>query len=507
MIIKGNRAQLGSGSSATSNVKAPCLAPVEQSRAGNKNTDVWVHEARQKGCRLLDIPENPLDLQMCEPTVLNSTDIKVEVHYHRHLIPRRSRQFSHVQSRGEERRGRDQPMTTETHLLEMLGHGAPMLEVLNALCNFLDTQAPGSISTVFLLDNDGMRLRPVAGPNAPKAWKKEIDNLEEGPYAGFCSAIEGQGRALTAGDITSDPLFVVHREAALREGLRMASFRPILTIEKEILGALALSYPQHTHWPTPDAETIERAVHLAAIAIECHRNEQGLREFSKRLSQSQDDERRRIARELHDSTGQKLSVLAMNLALARNQISSTETTFHKMLAECSTITRDVSDEIRTLSYMMHPPLLDECGLDASIAMYSRGINRREGLKVKLDIPRGLPRLSEEAELTIFRIVQASLTNIHLHSGSSKATVKIERIRDGLAVTISDHGRGIPIGVLDQSALGQGAGVGIAGMKERVKYLGGRLEIESSESGTRVRATIPRCHFRRAKSDAVVAGGG
>jgi signal transduction histidine kinase len=392
-------------------------------------------------------------------------------------------------------------MTSETHLLEMLGHGAPMLEVLNELCNFLDAQLPGAVSTVFLLDVEGGRLRPVAGPNAPKTWKEEIDHLEEGPYAGFGSTGEGQGKALTVGDINSDAIFAVHREAALREGLQMASFRPILTIEKEILGALALAYPQRANWPKPDTETIERAVHLAAIAIGCYRSEQELREFSKRLSQSQDDERRRIARELHDSTGQKLSVLAMNLALAQNQIGPSEVAFHKMLSDCSSLTRDISEEVRTLSYMMHPPLLDECGLEASIQMYSRGINRRVGLEIDLDIPRRLERLTEDAELTIFRVVQASLTNIHLHSGSAKATVRIEHVSDGLAVTISDQGRGIPTGVLDRSPLAKGTGVGIAGMKERVKYIGGRLEIESSEYGTQVKATIPSCHFRRANSAA------
>ena len=394
-------------------------------------------------------------------------------------------------------------MTTETHLLEMLGHGAPMLEVLKELCNFVDVQT-GAISTVFLLDDNGIRLRPVAGPKAPKAWKEEIDNVEGGPCPGFSSDAGDQGRTLTLGDLNHDPLFAVHRETALREGLQMACFRPILSVEKQVRGALAVAYPQRQPRPEPDSEMIERAIHLAAIAIECYRSEVELREFSRRLSQSQDDERRRIARELHDSTGQKLSVLAMNLALAGNQISSSETTFHKLLAECTSITTDLCDEVRTLSYMMHPPLLDECGLEASIQMYSRGINRREAFKVEVDIPCRLERLSEEAELAIFRIVQASLTNIHLHSGSDKATVKMERIREGLTVTISDHGRGIPRGVLDRSPLGKGVGVGIAGMKERVKYLGGRLEIESSGYGTRVRATIPSRHFRGAESSAAAA---
>ncbi|HEY4818110.1 MAG TPA: GAF domain-containing sensor histidine kinase [Candidatus Acidoferrum sp.] len=403
---------------------------------------------------------------------------------------------------------RQQLTTTETHLLEMLGHGAPMLEVLNELCNFIDARSPGAISTVFLLDNDGMRLRPVAGPKAPKTWKEEIDSVEVGPYAGFCSTAGDQGRALTVGDIHGDPLFAVHREAALREGLQMASFRPILSMEKQILGALALSYPQRQQrWPEPDSELLERAIYLAAIAIECYRNEQELREFSRRLSQSQDDERRRIARELHDSTGQKLAVLAMNLALVQNQVRSSGTEFSTMIAECSALTKDISEEVRTLSYMMHPPLLDECGLETAIQMYSRGINRREGLDVTLEIPRRLQRLSEDAELAVFRIVQASLTNIHLHSGSVHANVKIEQIPEGLAITISDHGRGIPKAVLDSSPVSKGTGVGIAGMKERVKYLGGRLEIESSEYGTKVKATIPSCHFRSAKSTAAAAGYG
>jgi signal transduction histidine kinase len=395
-------------------------------------------------------------------------------------------------------------MTTDTHLLKMLGRGAPMLDVLNELCNFLDAQSPGAISTVFLLDKDGIRLRPVAGPHAPRDWKEEIEKLEEGPYAGFCSTDEIQGTASTVGDINRAPLFAVHRETALRAGLQVASFRPILSMEKQILGALALSYPQRQLRPEPDAEMLERAIHLAAIAIECFRNEQELREFSRRLSQSQDDERRRIARELHDGTGQKLAVLAMNLALVENQASAPGADFNKTLSECSTITRDISEEIRTLSYLLHPPLLDECGLESALQMYLRGINRREGLAVELEMPRRLKRMSEEAELAIFRIVQASLTNIHLHSGSNKANVKIEHIHEGLVVTVSDQGRGIPSAVLDRSSVGKGVGVGIVGMKERVKQLGGRLEIKTSARGTQLKAVIPSRHFQKVKSVAADA---
>ena len=407
--------------------------------------------------------------------------------------------------------GRSAPLpllTTETQLLEMLGNGAPMMEVLNELCNFIDARSPGAITTVFLLDSNGTRLKLVAGPKAPKTWREEIDEVDEGPYAGFCSTAVDQGRLLTAGDLSSAPLFAVHREAALREGLQIACLKPILSIEKQILGALALSYPQQQLRHEPDLEMMERAIHLAAIAVQCHRNEEELREFSRRLSQSQDDERRRIARELHDSTGQKLSVVAMNMAIVENQAGSPGTAPNKLLSESSSLIRDISDEIRTLSYLLHPPLLDECGLESAIQMYSRGINRREGLDVELDMPHRLQRLSEEAELALFRIVQASLTNIHLHSGSDKAKVKIDQIDEGLRVTITDHGRGIPNGVLDRYSAGKGAGVGvgIVGMRERVKQLGGRLEIESSQRGTQVRVVIPSSHFRTVKSAAATEHG-
>src|SRR5256885_15770004 len=110
----------------------------------------------------------------------------------------------------------------------MLSHGAPMLDVLNELCNFVDTQSPGAISTVFLLDNDGIRLRPVAGPKAPKNLKEETGIVEVGPYEGFCRA----AGAPIVGGINSDPLLAVHHEAALREGLQVACFRPILSMER-----------------------------------------------------------------------------------------------------------------------------------------------------------------------------------------------------------------------------------------------------------------------------------
>ena len=157
-----------------------------------------------------------------------------------------------------------QLLTKETQLLEMLGNGAPMMKVLKELCNVIDAQSPGAVTTVFLLDSSGTRLTPVAGPKAPKSWREEIDKVNEGPYAGFCSTAAYQGRLVTAGDFSRTPLFAVYHDAALREGLRIACLKPILSIEKQILGALALSYPRQERRRVTDSDMLERAIHLAA---------------------------------------------------------------------------------------------------------------------------------------------------------------------------------------------------------------------------------------------------
>jgi signal transduction histidine kinase len=167
----------------------------------------------------------------------------------------------------------------------------------------------------------------------------------------------------------------------------------------------------------------------------------------------------------------------------------------RILSQCTSLVRSISDEIRTLSYLLHPPMLDECGLNTAIRTYVSGINQRNGLHVEVEIPRDLRRLSEEAELAIFRIVQASLTNVHLHSGASKAKVKIQQNLDGVIVVVSDEGQGIPDGVLDHTSRTRTVGIGITGMRERVNHLGGRLEIETDRKGTKVKATIPNRHLR------------
>ena len=375
----------------------------------------------------------------------------------------------------------------------MLSRGAPINEVLDELCNFIDIRSPEVIPTVLLPHRDGMHLRLAAGPKVPKLWNKAFDGLKV-PSHGSFEAAGSLGEHLVP--LKGDPSFAACWAVLSRQGVRAAWSVPILSGTNDILGTLMLFYLRARRRPGErDLTLIEQAIHIAAIAIECHRSEEELREFSRRLYRSQDDERRRIARELHDSTGQKLAVLGIKLSEAESAIPAVTCKSDGILSECTSLTRSIADEIRTLSYLLHPPLLDECGLSTAIHWYVDGINQRNGLHVDVEIPANLRRLSEDAELAIFRIVQASLTNVHLHSKARAAMVRIEQVPNAVVVEVSDDGQGIPDGVMTHSSRTKSVGVGITGMRERAEELGGRLEIETSSDGTTVKATIPGRNFR------------
>lgn len=385
--------------------------------------------------------------------------------------------------------------TSETHVLKMLSQGAPMTDVLNELCNFIDSKSPGVIPTVLLADQDGLHLRLAAGPKVPKIWNEAFHGLKIPSYTRIQSTTEPSGRAVSIADMRSDPSFAACWELIVSQGVKAAWSLPILSKDKKLLGTLICFCPTPQPPGEQDLDLMEHVIHMAAIAIECHRNEEELREFSRRLYKSQDEERRRIARELHDSTGQKLAVLAMNLSNVKDAIIGRVPEFEEILLQCTFLTSSISDELRTLSYLLHPPMLDECGLNTAIDWYVGGINQRNGLHVEVKIPHDLPRLSEDAEIAVFRMIQASLTNVLLHSRASEAQVTVERSLDGVIVAISDDGQGIPDGVLNHSSRTKTVGIGITGMRERVEQLGGRLEIETSRNGTRVKATVPNHHFR------------
>jgi signal transduction histidine kinase len=213
-----------------------------------------------------------------------------------------------------------------------------------------------------------------------------------------------------------------------------------------------------------------------------------LRDLSVRLLRVQDDERRRIARDLHDSTGQALTALKLELAGIERELAVRNPQIARRLSSAIENARLISDELRTISYLLHPPLLDELGLGSALRWYVDGFGKRSGIAVQLDF-RGQGRLAPELETTLFRVVQECLINIHRHSGSATASIRFSQER-GIVLEVEDEGRGMTPEELTDISSGAALGVGLRGMRERIKDFGGEMEILSSGHGTIVKAVIP-----------------
>lgn len=235
---------------------------------------------------------------------------------------------------------------------------------------------------------------------------------------------------------------------------------------------------------------IEDTTRVLAIAVDVtvrKKSERTLAELSGRLLELQDEERRRIARDLHDTTGQQIAALSMHLSSMLAAGPAVGEGLHNAIELADSCIRDV----RAISYLLHPPLLDELGLEAALRAYSEGYSERIGIELNLDLPTRMRRMPQEVETTLFRIVQEGLANIHRHSGSRTALIHLKQTRDSVEMEVIDYGHGLPAGALESDvASASRIGVGIAGMRERARQLGGRLAIASGETGTTLHVVLP-----------------
>jgi signal transduction histidine kinase len=219
--------------------------------------------------------------------------------------------------------------------------------------------------------------------------------------------------------------------------------------------------------------------------------EEAIRKLNGRILQVQDSERRKVARELHDSIGQVFAAMKMNLAMLADANALPPEKKAHFIAELGKLLDLGITEARTLSHLLHPPLLDELGFASAAQWLVEGFSQRSNIQVTLDIPQKLQRMPQDIELALFRVLQEGLTNIHRHSGSASATVRVTQQDRTVTLVMQDHGLGIPFSVLENfRSSNAGLGVGLAGMRERVSELGGRLELESDGTGTVVRAALP-----------------
>jgi signal transduction histidine kinase len=233
---------------------------------------------------------------------------------------------------------------------------------------------------------------------------------------------------------------------------------------------------------------IERRKELERIE---KKNAESYRMLSGRILELQDVERRKIARELHDSVGQFLAALKLNLSRLQRRETECSQQNRPLLTESIELTERAILEVRTISHLLHPPLLDELGFQSAARWYVEGFAKRSGIQVELKMEEELlERMPREVELALFRVLQESLTNVHRHANASRVDIEMRRVQDEAILAVRDNGKGITPKVLENFRARQAGGIGLAGMRERLAELGGRLELDSGAGGTQIRAVLP-----------------
>jgi two-component system, NarL family, sensor kinase len=232
------------------------------------------------------------------------------------------------------------------------------------------------------------------------------------------------------------------------------------------------------------------AAQAHTMAEDARQHKEQYRRLSGRLLQLQDEERRRLAVDLHDSTAQRLAALTMNLDVVEGAKKALDTRSRRALAESRSLAEECSREVRTLAYLLHPPLLDEAGLLVAVRWFAEGFAKRSGIHVVLDLA-DVGRLPAPIETALFRVVQESLTNVHRHAHAATASIRLTSAANEVALDIQDQGRGLSDPARQNGALRLGTlGVGIQGMRERISQLNGTFDIEFTDRGTTVRVTVP-----------------
>jgi signal transduction histidine kinase len=234
----------------------------------------------------------------------------------------------------------------------------------------------------------------------------------------------------------------------------------------------------------------ERTRDLQAKNAELVNQTEIVHQLSRRLLQVQDEERRRIARDLHDSLGQLAVALNLNLSSIKNLVASCGPNESRLLDDSVLLVQELLRQVRTISHLLHPPLLDEVGLPSAVRWYVEEFSKRSNIQVTLELPDKLDRLSQDAETSVFRVIQECLTNVHRHSESSVAGIRVACNEDELMAEVWDRGKGISPENQIMSSSAKVGGVGIRGMRERLRQFGGTLDVKSGHQGTRVVARIP-----------------
>jgi len=389
---------------------------------------------------------------------------------------------------------------SEQRVLERIAAGSALPDILDAICRLVEDHAQPAIASILLVDADGERLRHGAAPHLPQAYVEAIDGSRIGERAGSCGTAVWRKAPVHVTDIATDPLWAEYKTFALPHGLRACWSTPIFSRDGRVLGTFALYYTEPRDSRPEDEALVARATEIAGIAIQRHQLEQQLRDLTAHAEHAREEERIGIARELHDTLGQALTALKMDVAWIARHVESGNMPREAMLEKAKTISK-TSDELiaatRRISADLRPGVLDAFGLVAAFEWQVQDFSERTGIRCDLESNLGLAKLERDTSTALFRVLQEALTNVARHANATQVGVKLELSShdggDELRLEVRDDGRG----VTPEHANGAHS-LGLLGVRERARRLGGFAVIAGEPGkGTLLRVSVP---FRGQKAE-------
>lgn len=376
----------------------------------------------------------------------------------------------------------------ERYALELLAAGAPLAEVLTLIVEMIEELAPGAIASVLLLDERGLHVRHGAAPHLPEEYNRLIDGLAIGPKAGSCGTAAFRREPVLVEDIETSGLWVMYRDLVRPFGLRACTSYPILSSDNRVLGTFAVYYKEPRLPDPATRELLERAAHVAGIAIERRQLDDQLRKLPARLEEAREEERTNIAREIHDELGQALTALKLDIALIARRLKNGNGNSDELrakLEEMRGTADDIIGAVRRISASLRPNVLDDLGLRAALEWQAEEFTKRTGTACVVNAEIGDLHLDRGLATAVFRIFQEALTNVTRHAQATSVDVHLWLERGNLKLEVADDGVGVPEIAPRSSSLG------LLGMSERARRCGGECTIRRREPrGTLVAVSVP-----------------
>ena len=382
--------------------------------------------------------------------------------------------------------------------LELVAQSASLSDVMNVLAENVESST-GQSCFIRLVSDDGQSLTLIAAPSLPSRHDVALNTLPISSYGGTCGNAARAGRAVVTTDISRDPSWASLHSAAATLGLRSCWSVPILGSSHDVLGTVALLGRETGSPNEADMDAAENAAHLARVALEHARarealtkSESSLREshdqvrhLAQRLIAAQEEERRRVSRELHDGLNQQLAALSFEIGKLRSQVAGDEPAIGERLSELQKRAAHLIDDTRRMSHELHPSMLEHLGLVAAVRSYCDEEGRRGNVSIRFDPIRPPESIAPETALCLFRVVQEGVRNASKHSGASAVQVTLRSANGSILLAIADNGSGF------DPAEDRNGGLGLISMAERVRAIGGRFNILSNPSeGTRLEVQLP-----------------